>query len=161
MLAILSIAHKYCMDKIEKAILDRLEQAYETDTYVDLMVASQIVDSKPLYRQALRGLISSAPKPNLLQARRIGIEAHHAIMEAALSMADNATSSATVTISSLNAAVTASNSALAAAKAELATLNSKSCRHCEEDILDSPPLQPFGVHTGFFGQSQPSSKRRK
>jgi len=42
MLAILPIAHKYCMDRIENAILGRLKQAYTTEAYVDLMVAPQI-----------------------------------------------------------------------------------------------------------------------
>jgi hypothetical protein len=118
MLAILLIAHKYCMERIENAILDRLKQAYTTEAYVDLMVASQIVDSKPLYQQALQGLISSTPKPNILQARRIGVEVHHAIMEAALSAADNATSIA--------------NSELNKARADLLNVDNMKCRHCEE-----------------------------
>jgi hypothetical protein len=118
MLAILPIAHKYCMDRIETAILGRLKKARTTENYVDLMVASKIVDSQPLYQQALQGLISSTPKPNLSQARRIGIEAHHAIMEAALSMADNATSIA--------------NSALDKARADLVAVDTRKCRHCGE-----------------------------
>jgi hypothetical protein len=143
MLAILPIAHKYCMDRIETSILGRLKKASTTETYVDLMVASKIVDSQPLYQQALQGLISSKSKPNLLQARRIGIEAHHAIMEAALSMA---ASSATATISNLEDAVTASSSKLTAAEAELAILNSTKCRHCSETILECterPDTPPF------------------
>jgi len=112
MLAILPIAHKYCMDEFEEAILDRLSQAHSTETFVNLMVASRIVHSQQLYQYALQGLISCTPKPNLSQATRIGVEAYHAIMEAALS-------AATVTISSLTAAERASSSALAEANAEL------------------------------------------
>ena len=117
MLTILPIAHKYCMDQIETSILGRLKKVCTTEAYVDLMVASQIVDSKPLYQQALQGLISSTPKPNLLQARRIGVDAHHAIMEAALSSADNATSIA--------------NSELNKARTDLVNVDNRKCRHCD------------------------------
>jgi len=85
----------------------------------------------------LQGLISSTPKPNLAQAKRIGVEVHHDIMEAALSMA---TSSASATISSLKAE---SNVVLAAVKAELATVkqelasvSNKRCGHCSKTIVE-------------------------
>jgi hypothetical protein len=161
MLAILPIAHKYCMDRIENAILDHLKQAHTTETYVDLMVASQIVDSQPLYRQALQGLISSTPKPNVAQAKRIGVEVHHAIMEAALSMA---TSSASATISSLRAE---SNLALAAIKAELATVkkelatvkqelatvSNKRCGQCSKIIVKCRCAMPTAPMEWSFGAS--------
>jgi len=116
MLAILPIAHKYCMDSVENAILDHLKQANTTETYVDLMVASKMVDSQPLYEQALQGLISSMPKPNLSQVKRIGMESYHAIMEASLSTANNATSIA--------------NLALDKARADLVGVDTRKCRHC-------------------------------
>jgi hypothetical protein len=84
MLSILPIAHKYCMEMIETSILNRLKEASTTAAYVDLIVASRIVDSKPLYEQALKGLVSSHPKPDLVQATRIGVDPFHAVMSAAL-----------------------------------------------------------------------------
>jgi BTB/POZ domain len=116
-LAMLPIAHKYCMDSVEKAILDHLKRANTTETYVDLMVASQIVNSKPLYQEAVQGLISSKPKLNLSQAKLIGIEAHYAIMEGTLSNADNATSIA--------------NSELKKARTDLGNVDNRKCRYCD------------------------------
>jgi hypothetical protein len=147
MLAILPIAHKYCMDGFETAILERLSQAHSTETFVNLMVASQIVDSQSLYQQALQGLISCTPKPNLLQATRIGVEAHHAIMEAALSTANDSTSSAESSISSLTAAINAQKSLISTARAESSKLKAElaqvkvelvhasfmTCRSCDSE----------------------------
>ncbi|KIM29691.1 hypothetical protein M408DRAFT_328556 [Serendipita vermifera MAFF 305830] len=82
MLAVLRIAHKYNMELVEEDILSQLQTASTTSSYVDLMVASQIVDSQPVYQQALQGLIKSSPKPNLEQARGIGIDVCHAVMSA-------------------------------------------------------------------------------
>lgn len=84
MLSILPIAHKYCMETIETFILNRLKQAATTAAYVDLMVASRIVGSEPLCHQALKGLIVSHPKPDLVQAMQIGVAPYHAVMTAAL-----------------------------------------------------------------------------
>ncbi|KIM19478.1 hypothetical protein M408DRAFT_334392 [Serendipita vermifera MAFF 305830] len=82
MLTVLRIAHKYNMELVEEDILDKLKTASTTSSYVDLMVASQIVDSQSLYQQALQGLIKSNSKPDLAQARRIGVDAYHAVMSA-------------------------------------------------------------------------------
>lgn len=79
---ILPIAHKYCMETIEAAIIKRLQKlAKDTETYVDLMVASQLLDSKPMYAAALSGLRSYSVKPNLKQASRIGLPTYFAVME--------------------------------------------------------------------------------
>jgi hypothetical protein len=75
MLSVLPIARKYCMDKIEAAILKQFGRASTTPGYVDLMVAAQIVGSQQLYQQALDGLISTRQHLNSAQAKRIGGEA--------------------------------------------------------------------------------------
>ena len=84
MLAVLRIAHKYNMELVEEDILSQLKNASTTPSYVDLMVAAQVVNSQPLYQQALQGLIKSEPKPDLAQARRIGVDAYHAAMASAV-----------------------------------------------------------------------------
>jgi hypothetical protein len=81
-IAVLRITHKYCMDIIEGDIVSGLKDATDTAGFIDLMIASQVVDSPPLYETALKGLIASRPKPTLGQAILIGVEAYHAIMSA-------------------------------------------------------------------------------
>ena len=93
-LAILSIAHKYCMESIETAIINQLKTASTTPGYVDLMVASRIVGSEPIYQQALQGLIATTPKPDLVQARRIGVDAHYAVIEASMAALTSALANA-------------------------------------------------------------------
>ena len=78
LLTVLPIAHKYCMAKIEEAIIKNLKITVD---YVCLMVASQIVDSKPLYGEAVIGLRQAREKPNLEQAIRIGVRASFAVMD--------------------------------------------------------------------------------
>jgi len=80
LLLILPIAHKYCMKTIEENILEELENASNTAEYVALFVAARIVGSDRLYEKALASLMSSNPPPDLEQARRIGLDAFHAIM---------------------------------------------------------------------------------
>lgn len=82
MLAVLRIAHKYNMELVEEDILSHLKTSKTTSTFVDLMVASQIVDSQALYQQALQGLIKSNPSPDITEARRMGVDACHAVMSA-------------------------------------------------------------------------------
>jgi len=81
LLLILAIAHKYCMDRIEENILEVLNGAASTDEYVDLLVAAQIIGSDPSYQKALEALKTAHPKPDLAQAKRMGVEATYAIME--------------------------------------------------------------------------------
>ncbi|KIM29711.1 hypothetical protein M408DRAFT_328575 [Serendipita vermifera MAFF 305830] len=76
---ILHLAHKYCMNSIEAGLISRLKGGTGTAGFLDMMVASRIVDSKELYDTALQGLIVSEPKPTLEEARMIGIEAYYAI----------------------------------------------------------------------------------
>jgi hypothetical protein len=79
-LGVLHLAHKYCMDEIENEIISMLEEVKTTEGYVDLMVASQVVSSKPVYQKALDGLYTAKPFPSLEQAKRIGVEAMYAIV---------------------------------------------------------------------------------
>ena len=80
--AVLRITHKYCMDAIERNVVSGLKDATDTAGFIDLMIASKILDSSSLYETALKGLISFRPKPTLEQAMLIGVEAYHAIMSA-------------------------------------------------------------------------------
>ncbi|KIM29707.1 hypothetical protein M408DRAFT_328570 [Serendipita vermifera MAFF 305830] len=77
---VLRIAHKYCMNSIEDELISRLKEGNGTAGFLDLMVASRIVDSKELYDTALQGLIASEPKPTLEEARIIGIDAYYAVV---------------------------------------------------------------------------------
>jgi hypothetical protein len=87
-LEILQIAHKYCMDGVEKALLKRLGPGSNTEENVNLMVAGQIIGSDSLCQQALEALIASDEKPDIMQAKRIGAEAIHAIMMAKLATSE-------------------------------------------------------------------------
>jgi len=93
-LTILPIAHKYCMDKVEHAMIERLKKVPTTPGYVDLLVAAQIVGSETLYANTLRVLMTSTPKPNVVQARRIGADATFAIMDARLLSVETSLSNA-------------------------------------------------------------------
>jgi hypothetical protein len=80
--AFLRIAHKYCMQSIEDQIIAKFKAADSTAGYVDLMVAAQITGSQALHQQALQGLRASDRKPDLEEAKKIGIEAYHELMQA-------------------------------------------------------------------------------
>ncbi|KIM29709.1 hypothetical protein M408DRAFT_328573 [Serendipita vermifera MAFF 305830] len=82
---VLRIAHKYCMQSAEDELISRLKDETGTAGFLDLMVASRIVDSKELYDTALQGLIASDPKPTLEEAKMIGVEAYYAIVSQSLS----------------------------------------------------------------------------
>ncbi|KIM20847.1 hypothetical protein M408DRAFT_333786 [Serendipita vermifera MAFF 305830] len=92
LLSLLRIAHKYCMDRLEQTTIEKLKQKQTTEGYVDLIVAAQIIGSDQLYQHALQSLISSIPKPDLTQAKRIGVEAYHTITTSTISdiVANNA-----------------------------------------------------------------------
>jgi hypothetical protein len=69
------------MDRIEENILEVLNDAGSTAEYVDLLVAAQIIGSDSSYQKALVALKTANPKPDLAQAKRMGVEATYAIME--------------------------------------------------------------------------------
>jgi hypothetical protein len=115
------------MEVIEAEIsngLDRFSASREhissdAKVHVDSMVASRIIGSEVRYQQALQRLISSKAELNLDQAKRIGAEATHAVLMAALSTAKtelvnvNTTLRNTITaLESRYTAVTASNTAM-------------------------------------------------
>lgn len=120
MLSILPIAHKYCMEIIETSILNRLEEASTTAAYVELIVASRIVDSETLYQHALKGLVSSHPKPDLVQATRIGVAPFHAVMSATLQANENAMTTCQRTSREAREALATTKVELAAVKKQLA-----------------------------------------
>jgi len=69
------------MEVMESGIIKQLESFLTTAGYVDLLVASQLIDSKALYNKALNALIAHSQKPTLDQAKRIGFDAYFAIMD--------------------------------------------------------------------------------
>ncbi|KAG8778648.1 hypothetical protein FRC16_003765, partial [Serendipita sp. 398] len=83
LLTILPIAHKYCMEEIETWIIGQLREAYKYDGFVDLIVASRIVDSDELYQDGLRRLLSTKSFPTLEQAERMGTKTTYSVMKVA------------------------------------------------------------------------------
>ncbi|KAG8810506.1 hypothetical protein FRC17_002910 [Serendipita sp. 399] len=91
LLQILKIAHKYCMERIEADVIEELKSTSDCDGFVDIIVASQIIDSKYLYQEGLQRMITFGSAPSLSQAMRIGTEATHAIMQALLTIMQTGT----------------------------------------------------------------------
>lgn len=89
LLDLLRIAHKYCMDTIEKSTIDVLKKTVTIAGYVDLVVASRIVDSKELFDEAVKGLVRKKRKPTLKEARIIGTDVVYAILEAVVETRDS------------------------------------------------------------------------
>jgi hypothetical protein len=73
------------MQTIEDQIIAKLKANHSTTGYVDLMVASQIIGSQALHQQALQDLKSSDRKPDLEEAKKIGIEAYYELMQSPIS----------------------------------------------------------------------------
>lgn len=78
----LPTAHKYCMEKIEKEIIEELKKTSSYEGFIDLIVASRVIDSDQLYQDGLHRLISSGLSPTMAQANRMGSEATHTVMTA-------------------------------------------------------------------------------
>ncbi|KAG8816031.1 hypothetical protein FRC17_000494 [Serendipita sp. 399] len=81
-LKILMIAHKYCMERIELGFIAKLRTTWDDDGFVDMIVASQIIDSDDLYEDGLCRLIASKTLPTLAQAERMRVKVAHAVMRA-------------------------------------------------------------------------------
>jgi len=79
-LELLALVHKYGMEGIEEDLISYLEEDQTTEGWVDLILASRIAGCNHLYERALEGLRQSWPLPNLEQAKKIGIEATHALL---------------------------------------------------------------------------------
>jgi hypothetical protein len=132
LLSILSIAHKYCMEKITQDVVEELKKATTYDGFVDLVVASQVIDSAPLYQDGMQRLISSGLPPNKEQSRRIGTDATHAVMIAVIGSlkASNAAEVASIR-SEMNQKVTeANNEKQQEVAAALAKADNTKCRFC-------------------------------
>jgi hypothetical protein len=72
-LAVLRIAHKYCMKSFEERIISRLKDVKMGFPWIYLLLASRIVDSGELYEQAVVGLSSpSVAMLSLEEAMRVG-----------------------------------------------------------------------------------------
>jgi hypothetical protein len=80
MLSVLEIAHKYCMESFEERIIAQLQEATTTQGYVELLAASKVVKSYPMYQKAIEGLVRVSPKPDLEQAKIIGVEAYFEVV---------------------------------------------------------------------------------
>jgi hypothetical protein len=80
MLSVLEIVHKYCMESFEERIITQLQETNTTQGYVELLAASKIVSSYSLYQKAVEGLVRTNPKPNLEQAKIIGVEAYFEVV---------------------------------------------------------------------------------
>lgn len=62
------------MQGIEIDFISLLRKEKSTVGYVDLLIASQIIGSQSLQKEALDMLINSSPVINVEQAKRIGAE---------------------------------------------------------------------------------------
>jgi hypothetical protein len=80
MLAVLCVAHKYCMESIETEILSHFENSRDKQGFMNLMIASQIVGSLPLRHRAIQGLTPYKLEITLEEAEQIGLEAVHSMM---------------------------------------------------------------------------------
>ena len=78
---VLEIAHRYEMKTIEQTIISRLENANSTPEFVDLMVASRMLQSESLQEKAAKGLLDSPIMPDLDEAKRLGLDAYYALWQ--------------------------------------------------------------------------------
>jgi hypothetical protein len=79
-LAVLCVAHKYCMKAFEERIISRLKNVKMGFPRIYLLLASQIVGSEELCQQALVELSSaSIATLSFEEAKRIGFSAFHDI----------------------------------------------------------------------------------
>ncbi|PVF93900.1 hypothetical protein CPB86DRAFT_75160 [Serendipita vermifera] len=113
LLLILTIAHKYCMESITQDVIKELMKTSTYDGFVDLVVASQIIDSKELYQDGLQRLISSGGLPGTKQAERMGAEATRAVMAAAIDAIKNSQ------VAEINSVKKEMQTQIAAVKAEM------------------------------------------
>jgi hypothetical protein len=68
------------MERITSDIIEELKKTSSYDGFVDLIVASQIIDSQPLYEDGIQRLKSTGQSPSTEQAKRMGAEATHTVM---------------------------------------------------------------------------------
>ncbi|KAG8750253.1 hypothetical protein FRC14_000682 [Serendipita sp. 396] len=87
LLTMLPIVHKYAMEELETKIIQELKNTSSHDGFVDLVVAAQLVGSEELYQDGLQRLVSAKSAPTLAQSTRMGVQATHAVMMAAMEAA--------------------------------------------------------------------------
>ncbi|KAG8817362.1 hypothetical protein FRC18_000576 [Serendipita sp. 400] len=114
LLTMLPIVHKYAMEELETKIIQELKNTSSHDGFVDLVVASQIVGSEELYQDGLQRLVSAKSAPTLAQSTRMGAQATHTVMMAAMEAA--VTSAKQETVSALNQLISARKEATVAKK---------------------------------------------
>lgn len=123
LLLILPVAHKYCMENTEEDIITELKKASDSEGFVDLIVASRMVDSDRLYQDGIQRLISSEIPPTLEQAKRMGAEANHTVMSQIM---ENKIRYLTTTHQ------TALNQLTTSHRAALRATESRKCRFCAQ-----------------------------
>ncbi|KAG8816081.1 hypothetical protein FRC19_000588 [Serendipita sp. 401] len=111
------------MEEIETWIIEQFKETSEYDGFVDLIVASRILDSDELYQEGLRRLLSTKSFPTLEQAERMGTKTTYSVMK----VAADATAASSV-------AVTRDLQAQHAAALELA----RKCGKCYSDQALTP-----------------------
>ncbi|PVF93902.1 hypothetical protein CPB86DRAFT_714414, partial [Serendipita vermifera] len=153
LLQILSVAHKYCMERITTDIIEELKTTTAHDGFVDLVVASQIIDSPPLYQDGIQRLISSGQSLTKEQANRMGSEATHAVMIAIVNGLRSEVASITLR---MNRRVAAIQEEMDVA---LKNVDNTKCRFCNNSTEWScsqgscrrrQPSQPKPSSTGLF-----------
>jgi hypothetical protein len=82
-LKLLAISHKYGLEEIKADVLELLKQTKKYEGFIDLVVASYIIDSEPLRKDGINRLVCSGTSPSLDQAKRLGVEVTHTLMSQA------------------------------------------------------------------------------
>jgi hypothetical protein len=135
----LSIAHKYCMERIVSDIVEELKENSTYDGFVDLVVASQIIDSDALHQDGVQRLVSSGQPPSKEQAKRMGSEATHTVMLSVMDTLKKSTATQIASVrSEMNAKLVTANlekdREVAAIRSEmtaaLAKVDNTKCRFC-------------------------------
>jgi hypothetical protein len=82
MLDVLEITHKYAMDRLEENIIRRIMKDSQTgEEYVEMILASRIVDSTELYEKAIERLARDGqPGLSWEQAKLLGFETYFEAM---------------------------------------------------------------------------------
>jgi len=79
--ALLQVATKYCMDIFEGAAIAQLERASTTDEFIELLLASQLLSSKAMYKQALDKLARNWMGLTWEQAQKIGLKPYYEVSQ--------------------------------------------------------------------------------
>ncbi|PVF96592.1 hypothetical protein CPB86DRAFT_786809 [Serendipita vermifera] len=81
MLHVLEITHKYGMDRLQDRIVTRLmEESRQIQDFIDMVMASRVVDSTKLYEKAIEGLARATQVPDREQAKLLGFDVYFDVM---------------------------------------------------------------------------------